>query len=184
VIAVIGALQAVAGTASLVAGRFRRCWRDTEGVLRRARMLGNTLAGQSDGVEAGVNVQPVPWWRSHAGYTWLNSQVRRQPGSRDLSGGLGEANDPHHLFNARTSFDLSRQVEVDALVRAVSALPNPAIPGYAELTLRLGWRPRPGLELSVVGQDLLHDHHLEVGGPPATRVEFERSVRTALTVAF
>jgi iron complex outermembrane recepter protein len=146
--------------------------------------LGNTLEGESDGVELGVNVQPMPWWRSHVGYTWLNTQVRRQPGSRDVSGGTSEINDPHHLFNARTSFDLPHAVELDAIVRAVGALPNPAAPGFAELTLRAAWRPRPAVELSLIGQDLLHDHHPEVGGQPATRVEFERALRTAVTVSF
>jgi iron complex outermembrane receptor protein len=146
--------------------------------------LGNTLEGASDGLELAVNVQPVRWWRSHVGYTWLNTQVRRQPGSRDVSGGTSEVNDPHHLLTARTSFDLPRDLEADAILRGVGALPNPALPGYAELTLRLAWRPHPKLELSIVGQDLLHDQHPEVGGFQPTRIEIQRALRTAMTVAF
>jgi len=46
-------------------------------------------------------------------------------------------------------------------VRYASALPSPAVKAYTELSLRLGWRLRQGLNLSFVGQNLLHDHHEE-----------------------
>ena len=69
----------------------------------------------------------------------------------------------------------------DAWLRAISALPNPRVPTYAELNLRLGWQPTPGLELALVGQDLLHDSHPEFG-PLPRREEFERSVRAVLTI--
>ena len=35
------------------------------------------------------------------------------------------------------------------------------IPPYWEFDLRLAWRPSPDLELSVVGQNLLHPSHQE-----------------------
>jgi iron complex outermembrane receptor protein len=40
---------------------------------------------------------------------------------------------------------------------------------------RFGWEPTPDLELSVVGQNLLHDRHPEFG-PSSTRKEIERGV--------
>jgi iron complex outermembrane receptor protein len=46
---------------------------------------------------------------------------------------------------------------------------------YAELNARFGWRVRPDWELSVIGQNLLHDDHEEfAAGTP--REHFERSV--------
>ena len=144
--------------------------------------IGNTLEGDATGVEVGLNVQPIAAWRTHVGYTRLDTDVRRQPGSRDLTGGLSEANDPDHVFNLRSSIDLPRRVEIDAMLRAVGELPNPRVPGYAELTLRVGWRATPAVDVWVVGQDLLHDAHPEAGPPSPTRVEFERAVRAGVTV--
>jgi hypothetical protein len=41
------------------------------------------------------------------------------------------------------------------------------LPGYSELDLHLAWDGWRQLELSLVGQNLLHDHHLEFGQPGA-----------------
>jgi len=51
--------------------------------------------------------------------------------------------------------------------RYVSRITNPNIltPGYSELDLRLGWAPIPRLQISVIGQNLLHDQHVELGSP-------------------
>lgn len=38
------------------------------------------------------------------------------------------------------------------------------IPDYLQLDARLGWRPMAGLELSVVGQNLLESAHPEFTG--------------------
>jgi iron complex outermembrane recepter protein len=35
---------------------------------------------------------------------------------------------------------------------------NPDVESYSTLDLRFAWRPRPGVELSVVGQNLLGRH--------------------------
>ncbi|MFP5285258.1 MAG: hypothetical protein ACLGI9_05935, partial [Thermoanaerobaculia bacterium] len=52
--------------------------------------------------------------------------------------------------------------------------PSPAVEDYAELDLRLGWRARDALELSLVGQNLLHDSHAEFGPATPLREEVER----------
>jgi iron complex outermembrane receptor protein len=140
-------------------------------------VLANTLNGRSRGVELAATVQPAPVWRLHASYTYLDVSITRDSDSRDVGGGASEANDPRHQFALRTSFDLPRQVALDAFVRGVGALRTPRIPAFAELNLRLGWRATRHLELSLVGQDLLHDHHPEFGATGPRQVEFERSVR-------
>jgi iron complex outermembrane receptor protein len=146
--------------------------------------IGNTLEGDSTGVEVGVNVQPAPRWRTHIGYTFLRSEVRGQPGSRDVSGGSAESNDPNHLFQLRSSLDLPYALELDATLRGVGELPDPRVPAYAELSLRLGWRAAPRLDLWVVGHDLLHASHPEAGPDLPARVHFERAVRVGVTMRF
>ena len=90
--------------------------------------VGNTLEGQSHGIELGINVQPVTWWRTHVGYTWLDTSIRRSAGSRDVSGGVNEGNDPDHLFGLRSSLDLPRNLEFDVVLRAVATCPIPRCP--------------------------------------------------------
>ncbi len=144
--------------------------------------IGNTLNGQSRGIELGATVQPAGWWRAQAGYTYFETSITRDAGSADVSGGVNEANDPHHLFNLRTVFDLARHVELDGWLRAVGALPNPAVPAYTELNARVGWKPIDRFEVALIGQDLLHAHHPEFGTSVPRRIEFERSVRAQVTI--
>jgi iron complex outermembrane recepter protein len=145
-------------------------------------LIGNTLNGESKGIEVELVVQPVSWWRTHASYTRLTTEISRDANSRDVSGGVNEANDPRHMFGVRASLDLHRSVEVDARLRSIGALPNPAVPAYTELALRVGWRASSRVELAVVGEDLLHDQHPEFGAAVPQRVEFERGVRAILTL--
>lgn len=145
-------------------------------------LIGNTLNGRSHGVELALDVQPMTSWRTHVSYTWLDTEVSRDADSRDITGGSSEANDPHHIFGLRTSVDLHRRVELDARVRGVGALPNPAVPAYTELALRIGWRVTSRVELAVVGEDLLHDQHPEFGAAVPRRVELERGVRAVMTL--
>jgi iron complex outermembrane recepter protein len=147
-------------------------------------VLGNTLEGQSHGIEVGLNLQPVARWRTHLSYTWMHSTIERAAGSRDVSGGVSEQNDPTYLFNVRTSVDLTRNIELDVFLRAVDALPDPPVPAYADMNLRLGWRATPRIDLWIVGHDLLHDSHPEFGTPIPRRVEFERGARAGATFRF
>jgi iron complex outermembrane receptor protein len=144
-------------------------------------VIGNTLEGESHGLELAVKVQAHERVRTHIGYTWLDTDVMPAPGSRDISGGVSEANDPHHLFSFRTAVDLPRNVEFDAMLRSIGELPNPRVPAYTELNLRVGWRATPQLEIWGAGQDLLHARHPEFGPDTPARVQFERAVRVGIT---
>jgi iron complex outermembrane receptor protein len=75
----------------------------------------------------------------------------------------------------RSSYDVGAGQEFDVTVRRVGALPRPAVPAYTAVDARWGWRIRPGVELSVIGQNLLDPRHAEFGSP-ATRSEYERTV--------
>jgi iron complex outermembrane receptor protein len=145
-------------------------------------VVGNTLNGRSHGLELGLNVQPVGWWRTHLGYTYLDTSITRDPNSRDISGGISEANDPHHLFGLRTSIDLPRRVELDANLRSIGSIAAPPVPAYTELSVRIGWHATPRVELAVVGHDLLHDHHPEFGPLLPRREDFQRGVRALVTL--
>jgi iron complex outermembrane receptor protein len=63
-------------------------------------------------------------------------------------------------------------------------LPNPGVPSYVELDLRLAWRPAANLEVSAVGQNLLEDQHREFGLESPAAAEVERGIYGKLTWQF
>jgi iron complex outermembrane receptor protein len=75
----------------------------------------------------------------------------------------------------RSSLDLPGHFEFDTAFRFVTHIANQRVPEYGELDTRLAWVPRPNLEISLVGQNLLHDQHPEFGSP-TTRQELERVI--------
>jgi iron complex outermembrane recepter protein len=139
--------------------------------------LANGQAGKSYGVESTARLRLMDWWQAQVGYTELRVDIHPKPGSRDQTFGAAEAADSKHHLSVRSSFDLPRHLELDAGYRYVSRITNPnqAVPGYSELDLRLAWLPRPKLELSVVGQNLLHARHVEFGAASALQA-IERGV--------
>jgi iron complex outermembrane receptor protein len=65
------------------------------------------------------------------------------------------------VANLGAHFNLPRNVELDAFFRYASALPNPALPGYRALDLRLGWRPSNRWDFSWSARNLLDRQHAE-----------------------
>jgi len=138
-------------------------------------VIANGLEGKTYGVELTASHQVREWWRFRAGYTYFQKHLSLKPGGNDVNKGTAEGNDPKHQFSLRSSMDLPGNLELDAGLRYVSPLPAPPVPGYTELDMRLGWRPGKHLELSVTGQNLLHDRHPEFGAQ-LNRQEIKRSV--------
>jgi iron complex outermembrane recepter protein len=174
---------------SFDAAVFRHDYSDLRSVEAPVRpgapfVIGNTLQGYSQGVETNILLQPVPWLRTEIDYTWLDVNITRAPGSQSIGNVSVEANDPSHVFGWRTSLDLPRNVEADATLRTIGALPDPRVPAYTELGLRLGWHASPRTELFVVGDNLLHRQHPEFGADVPHRVEIERDVRAGVTFRF
>jgi outer membrane receptor protein involved in Fe transport len=79
------------------------------------------------------------------------------------------------MFSLRSYTDLPGGFQLDGTFRSISSRPSPRVPAYAELDLRLGWTVRPGWELSLGGQNLLHDRHTEFASPGAPQYDFERA---------
>lgn len=146
-------------------------------------VIENSQDAEAYGVELSAKYQASESWQLRAGFTELQVRVRAKRGSTDTTRGSGEAVDPNHQFFLRSSHNLSHNVELDAGFRYVSRLASQNVPAYAELDLRLGWRPTDHLEVSLVGRNLLHESHAEFGAR-AGRREIERSVYGKLAWRF
>jgi len=138
-------------------------------------VIGNGQDGESFGAELPAAYVLTSRWRVRAGYTELRVHIWPNPGSTDTSRGLTESQAPDRQLFVHSSVDLPAHLRLDAGLRAIGDIPRRQVPAYSELNARLTWQPTAKLNLSVVGQNLLHRRHAEFGAP-ATRREIERGV--------
>ena len=90
--------------------------------------------------------------------SYSHLQIRNQaPLDHEVESGK----DPKHQFTLRSQLDITHNIELDAFFRHIDKLPGLNVDSYQTLDLRLAWLPVTGLELSLIGQNLLQSHHLE-----------------------
>jgi iron complex outermembrane recepter protein len=168
-------------TGSLTA--FRHDWDRLRSGTAPPVIIENRIEGPVDGVEAWLSWQPRRAWRLSAGGTALRKRLRLEAGSTDPVGVQNPnlANDPTRQWLLRSSLTLGGRHEIDAMVRHVTELPNPAVPAYTAVDARYGWRLRDDLELAVAGQNLFDARHSEFN--PAQNGELERAVLVSLRFA-
>ncbi len=131
---------------------------------------GNLMQGHTYGVEAWGDYQVASWWRLSAAFNILSEHLKFKPGASGILGVAQAGDDPGHQASLRSSMNLGHKVTLDADLRYVGALPNPAVPSYVELNGRIGWNVNDRVQLGLAGSNLLHDHHQEFPGPQANAV--------------
>jgi len=128
----------------------------------------NTLGGRSYGLEVAATWQPSSRLRLAAGYTF--DRVTEDGPAGGLDEAYFENSTPLHSGFVRAGLVLARGWELGAELRAASDLPAVTVPGYASIGLRLAWRPRPGFEIEVSGQNLNDPSHPEFRDGTATQI--------------
>jgi iron complex outermembrane receptor protein len=125
----------------------------------------NGMHGYSEGIEVSAEWLPMSWWRLLATYSYLKLTMSLDATSTDtVNKGDAEGDSPTHQFSIRSGFDLGKQVELDFWLRGadrVAYIDGESIPGYLTMDTRLAWKPRPQLELALVGRNLFHQHRKE-----------------------
>ena len=147
--------------------------------------FGNGMQGTVRGVEMWGSYQATPKWRLHGGLTRLWQDFRLKPGSIDTANSVAstEGANPSRQWMLRSSLDLPRQMDLDITARYVAELALPLVPSYLAMDLRWAWRPRPNVEVSVTGQNLLGPAHGEFTAE-STRTAFSRAVFLELVSRF
>jgi len=161
--------------ADLLGGRIGTPFVETEPAPTRVivpDVFGNFLRGETHGGELAMDARPASWWRLWGAYSLLRIAVEPQGDVPRLTPDPSVGSSPRHQGYLRSSLDLPARTTFDASLRLVSALSTPKVPAYAELDLRASWKPASGLELALVGQNLLDSHHPEFG----TGTEVRRAV--------
>jgi iron complex outermembrane receptor protein len=122
----------------------------------------NLLHGTTDGVEVSAHWKVTDRWTLSPGLALLHMNLRTDPTSLDTTTVADlEGSNPRHQAQLRSSLNLPRGFSWDTSVYFVDHLPAPQLPSYTRLDTRFSWRPAERAELSLVGQNLLQDHHVE-----------------------
>lgn len=137
------------------------------------------------GAEISLQWQPQDWWKLKGGYSYIEFLGSGKENS------LGVKATASHQATLRSMFAVTRDVDFDLWGRYVGANTYPLLSGIAEipayftLDARLAWRPVAGVELSLVGRNLLEGRHLEtVSDLTEVTHEVERSVYGKVSWAF
>jgi iron complex outermembrane receptor protein len=122
---------------------------------------GNLMEGNTYGVVTWANWQATDRWRLTPGLRYLRKQLRFKPGSSKVGGIEQAGNDPSLQAMLRSSFMFSNKVNAEMQLRYVSSLPSPAFASYYELNAHIAWQVTHSTEVSLSGNNLLHDRHAE-----------------------
>lgn len=146
----------------------------------------NKMGGGTYGVELFADWKVLPKWRMTGSYSYLQMDIRKNSDSLDPTADNPDGSSPRHQWYVRSSIDLPKHFDQDTTLRFVDRLPALNLPGYYSLDAHFGWRPARNLELSLGGQNLLDNRHLEflpdfVNTSPTV---VKRSIFGSITVTF
>jgi iron complex outermembrane receptor protein len=127
-----------------------------------------SVRARTHGFEAAIDWRVSPTWRIQPAYSYMVIRahaVNADPAAMG-SAALYDVSAPRQQLSLRSSWTLRDRSQFDVWLRHVGRLPaaspgSSGIAAYTTLDLRYAWRPHPGFELSIVGQNLLHRSHAE-----------------------
>ncbi len=136
----------------------------------------NMAEADTYGMEVWGSWQPFIDLRLHGGLALQKIDIELEPGSMDFSNTTGLASgDPDYSSIIRSTYTIRDDVELNATLRHVAEVEGFDLPHYTTLDVHLSWAVSSTLDISIIGQNLVDNHHSEFGAAPG-RSEFERSI--------
>lgn len=130
------------------------------GVLVQPLPFSNNLNSKTYGVELAMVWQMSDWWRWDANYSLLKTEL---PSTAKALVSVS----PQQRVNLRSAINVLPELDFDIWFRYVDTNASATSGGdryirdYLTMDARLAWRPAAGLEISLVGQNLLTNSHME-----------------------
>ncbi len=144
--------------------------------------FGNSLLGNTKGIEIAPEWRPATFWRLRGTYSYLHMNIDKEPGSADVGTPPGiVGSSPQHQVTIQSAFDFAKVLTLDLSYRYVSALISQKVAAYHTGDVRFGWHVSNQLELALVGQNLLQPAHGEYAGDPGPVVGMRRGGYAKLT---
>jgi iron complex outermembrane receptor protein len=147
----------------------------------------NLMHGEASGFEISANWKPLNRWTLSPGYAFEGIHMHTDPTSNDTtSAAAAEGSSPVHSAQLRSHVALWRSLTWDASAYFVDRLRDPVIPSYTRFDTQLSWKFGERGTFSLVGQNLLKDHHEEFfDSTSSTRTtEMKRSAFAKFTWKF
>ncbi|MDP0563185.1 MAG: TonB-dependent receptor [Candidatus Endonucleobacter sp. (ex Gigantidas childressi)] len=141
-----------------------------EGPLGYPTVLGNNMEVMTDGLELSVDWRVEDWWRLRLNYGYINvnatanSSVQKGYGAPNEL--LVEGSAAEHTFNVFSFMSLPDQWSLNIWLKFMDNLDNDLyninnVRQTMNLDVKVTKILQPGLELSLVGQNLLHANQLQ-----------------------
>lgn len=128
----------------------------------------NLGQGKVYGVEFATNWHINTDWRLAGSYTFLKMDLSVSPGTASTLE-AGEELAPRHQFAIQSYYNISDTVHWDNMIYYVDQLSTP-VEEYIRFDTRIAWLVQPGLEVSLIGRNLL-DPHPEFRTSPQSEVD-------------
>lgn len=126
--------------------------------------INNLGSGKAYGFETSANWDVSSRWNLLANYSYINL-VLDKAASTDPTFMDQEGNIPHHQFMLRSQHYLPNDVRLINTGYYVSRLTTSNTDAYLRFDSQVIWQPMNGIELALVGQNLLESKHSEFGAP-------------------
>lgn len=124
--------------------------------------INNFGKGKAYGFETSADWDVSPTWNLLANYSYMNLVLEK--GISQDTTFLGQEDAiPHHQFMLRSQIYLPHDTRLINTGYYVSDLSS--TPAYFRFDTQVIWKPMNGVELSLVGQNLLDKNHPEFGAP-------------------
>jgi iron complex outermembrane receptor protein len=130
--------------------------------------FGNSIFGESHGIETFANWKVARNWTLNPGYTFFSMHLHEFAASQDGSIPGDEGGVPNHQAQLRSSVSLPWNLQWNASAYFVDRLQALSIPSYTRLDTGFTRPMGENVSLSLVGQNLLKDLHPEYSSPNST----------------
>ncbi|HEX5057357.1 MAG TPA: TonB-dependent receptor [Gammaproteobacteria bacterium] len=127
--------------------------------------IGNKSGGETHGMEIAATWIPAQDWKFAGGYTFLDMDLELDADSLDNQASITalEGNDPENQAFVRMGTNFAQRYQLDVTLRYADRLQSQNVSSYTVADIRFAGHINENLELSLVGQNLFEDHHLEQG---------------------
>jgi iron complex outermembrane receptor protein len=126
------------------------------------RLIDDKMSGTTEGIETILNWKVTSRWSVSPGYALLKMHLRTEASSLDTTRVVQvEGSNPAHQAQIRSHVAVFKGIEWDTSAYFTGRLAAQSVASYTRLDMQLTWRVTESGELSLVGQNLLRDHHVE-----------------------
>jgi iron complex outermembrane recepter protein len=127
----------------------------------------NGMDAQSYGAELVAEWRPASWYTLTGNYTFIS--IDAQSSTNSTAAAALKSGSPRHQASLRSMIDMGQGVALNFWGRFVDKISSTSsttgattsIPAYATMDGALVWKPVAGLELALVGQNLVQARHKE-----------------------